>query len=153
MAWIESHQELRDHPKVKRLARLLDISVPEAIGHMHCLWWWAVDYATDGDVSRFDALDLADAAMWCGDPERFAKALVECGPSDQAGFLDVDWRLHDWGQYVGGILASRDAGARGNHVRWHVQRGVIEPSCTFCESGANRGRIGGDIPPDSGGTI
>ena len=52
MAWIESHQELRHHYKTKRLARELKVTVAAAIGHLHCLWWWAIDFAPDGDLSK-----------------------------------------------------------------------------------------------------
>lgn len=102
MAWIESHQELRDHPKTKRFARRLGVSVPTAIGHLHCLWWWALDYAPDGDISDYDAEDIADAAMWDGDPQEFLTALIECGPGGGPGFVERDehgMRLHDWDEY------------------------------------------------------
>lgn len=67
MAWIESHQELWRHPKTKKLARLLQISIPTAVGHLHGLWYWAMDFAQDGDLSSYDAEDIADAVMWEGD--------------------------------------------------------------------------------------
>ena len=51
MAWIKSQQVLREHPKLKRLARRLEVSVPAALGHLHMLWWWALDYAQDGDLT------------------------------------------------------------------------------------------------------
>lgn len=101
MAWIESHQTLKDHPKTRRLARYLKISVPAAIGHLHCLWWWALDYAQDGDLSRYEPEDIADAAMWEGDAAEFVTALVK------AGFLDQDGeclRIHDWDDYTGRLI-------------------------------------------------
>lgn len=52
MAWLRSHQELARHPKVKRLSRQLNISLPQAIGHLHLLWWWCMDYAQDGDLTE-----------------------------------------------------------------------------------------------------
>src|SRR5687767_5633894 len=55
MAWIESHQEIARHPKTRKLARLLGGSVPTAIGHLHLLWWWAVDYAEDGWLGKYTA--------------------------------------------------------------------------------------------------
>lgn len=106
MAWIESHQVLRDHPKVKRLARLLDCSVAATIGHLHCLWWWAMDYAEDGDTARYDALDIADACMWEGDPDQLVEALRGCGPGGTSGFLDGTV-LHDWDEYGGKLAAKR----------------------------------------------
>lgn len=141
MAWIESHQELRDHPKTKRLARRLGISVPAAIGHLHCLWWWAMDYAPDGDISDYDAEDIADAAMWDGDAEQFLQALIDCGPGASHGFIERTESghllLHDWWDYAGGFIQARSerskAGIRGNHERWHVRRGIIDPDCPLCQ--------------------
>lgn len=106
MAWIESHQELGRHPKTKRLARLLNISLPTAVGHLQFLWWWALDYAQDGCLGRFDAADIADAALWEGDPGTFIEALCE------AGFLDRTDEgslvIHDWNDYAGRLLEQRE---------------------------------------------
>lgn len=107
MAWIESHQELAQHPKTIRLARLLDTNIPAALGHLHLLWWWTLDYAEDGDLSAFDADDIAIAAQWDGDAERFVEALIECGPGDRAGFLDDDRSIHDWHDFAGRLIEQR----------------------------------------------
>jgi len=105
MAWIESNQELGRHPKMKKLARLLSISWPEAVGYLHYLWWWALDFAQDGDLSKYEAGDIADAVMWKGDPEEFVNALLE------AGFLDANedggLEIHDWYDYAGKLLEQR----------------------------------------------
>lgn len=37
------------------------------------------------------------------------------------------------------------AGSYGNHVRWHVQRGLVDPDCTWCQSPNGTGH---DPPPD-----
>ena len=55
MAWIESHQALGRHPKLRRLARALNISHPTAVGDLHYLWWFAIDFAQDGSLGRLDA--------------------------------------------------------------------------------------------------
>lgn len=109
MAWIESHQELARHPKTKRLARAAGISIPAAIGHLHLLWWWALDYAQDGDLDGYSAEDIADAAEWSGgDANHFVNAL------ESAGFLDHEegWRIHDWHDYAGRLLEQREAKAK-----------------------------------------
>ena len=63
MAWIESHQELARHPKTRKLARRLGVNLPTAIGHLHMFWWWAMDYSKSGDITSFDAIDIADAVV------------------------------------------------------------------------------------------
>ena len=114
MAWIESHQELRRHPKTRRVMRTLGVPVAQAIGHLHCLWWWAMDYAQDGDLSRYVNGDIADAAEWTGDPEQFVMALVEAGFIDQS---DDGMRLHDWDDYAGRLIDARIAGKLANEDR------------------------------------
>ena len=94
MAWIESHQSLARHPKMRRLARKLGVSTPTAIGHLHLLWWWALDYAPDGELSGVDTVDIEDAMEWTGEPGVMCRALITTGFVDDDG--DGGLWLHDW---------------------------------------------------------
>lgn len=94
MAWIESHQELREHPKTKRLCRLLGLPRPTVVGYLHFLWWWAYDYAPEGDLSAFTDDDIADAVDWDGEPGALVSALIE------SGFINADRHIHDWGDFA-----------------------------------------------------
>lgn len=133
MAWIESHQSLKDHPKTRKLARLLGVSTPTAIGHLHCFWWWSLDYASEGDVTRYDEMDLAIGAEWEGDARAFVDAMVTAGFLDS--FEDGDMQIHDWPEYAGKLIERKQANAqrmreaRANRVQdtsapraSHVQR-------------------------------
>lgn len=116
MAYIESHQEVDDHPKTRKAARLLGIGIPQMVGHLHIFWHWAFDYAPDGDVTDYPPEDLADGARWEGDPALFVQALIDCRISkDKAGYLERtdDGRLllHDWREYGGKLIAKRQADA------------------------------------------
>lgn len=105
MAWIESHQELRDNPKTRKLARILNVSIPTTVGHLQCLWWWATDYAQDGNLSKYDNEDIADAMMWEGKPEELIKALIK------SRFIDEDEngrQIHDWWEYAGKLVERRE---------------------------------------------
>src|SRR5690242_7335279 len=93
VAWLESHQELANHPKTRKLKRRLGIGTAQAVGHLHMLWWWALDYAQDGDLSRFDLGDICDACEWDGGEHAFMDALVD------AGFVDSNLCIHDWNEY------------------------------------------------------
>lgn len=105
MAWIESHQSLQHHPKTIRLARLLKVCIPQAIGHLHCLWWWCLDYAANGDISRYESAEIAHAAAWGGKPEKLIEALAEAGFADaEAGRL---LSIHDWPDYAGKLVEKR----------------------------------------------
>lgn len=111
MAWIEVHQELTRHHKVKRLARALEISRPQAVGHLFFLWSWALDHAPSGDLSGFDDEEIAEESGWDRDQPahgpphdstEFVQALRD------AGWLDGS-DLHDWDEYAGRLLAKREA--------------------------------------------
>lgn len=109
MAWIESHQSLRDHPKLKRLARKLGKEAPAAIGYLHLIWWWAMNYASDGNISKYDPEDIADAAMWNGEAGMFMEALIDCE------FIDISENgavIHDWYDYAGKLLEKRESDAK-----------------------------------------
>lgn len=101
MAWIESHQSLAHHPKTARLGRALGCSKHEAIGILHCLWWWALDYAEDGNIGRFDAAEVADGCQWDKEPEALLAGLRV------AGFLDPNGIIHDWDEYAGRLIENR----------------------------------------------
>ena len=126
MPWIESHQELRNHPKTKRLARELKISVAAAIGHLHCLWWWATDYAPDGDLTEYEDWEIADAAYYEGkNTAKFKDALIF------AGFLDNTEQgrliLHDWNDYAGKNLKQRQK-ARERTQRYREKQSATSSS-------------------------
>jgi hypothetical protein len=104
MAWIESHQAIGQHPKTIALAHQLGVSLPTAVGHLHYLWWWALDYAPDGELKRHSPSIIAHACQWRGKPERLLQALVE------VGFLEGDEsgaRIHDWEEYAGKLIDRR----------------------------------------------
>lgn len=106
MAWIESHQSLLKHPKISRFARILGINKAEAIGRLHMLWWWSLDYAQNGDLSGYYADEIAEASDWKEDSKVFVSALI------QSGFLDDNpLRLHDWGDYAGRLIERREKNA------------------------------------------
>lgn len=124
--WVESHQSLRNHPKVKKAARIAGINEFEMIGRLHCLWWWALDYAPDGNLTNYSDDDIEAAVDWQGQPGLFARALIDCGFNGHGGLINVtqDSReIHDWFDYAGKLLERRAANAdRMREARaMHVQ--------------------------------
>lgn len=105
MAWIECNQEISRHPKTKRLVRYLEISIPEAIGHLICMWHCALDFAQDGDLTNFSPEDIAEMAMWEGDPKKFLEAMIKSGYMDQSE--DNRIVIHDWYDYAGKLIDKR----------------------------------------------
>ena len=66
--------------------------------------------------------------------------------------VDDGWRIRSWDRWNGLGEAESAGGKQGNHTRWHVQRDVFDPGCTFCaesesESGGDRGRSVPDRTP------
>lgn len=115
MAWIESHQTLAGHPKTRKLALLLGISKPAAIGHLHCFWWWALDYSDDGSLEDHEPIDIAIGAEWDGDPDAFVDAMVRVGFIDRAD--DECLSVHDWDDYGGKLTRARKAHAEKQRKR------------------------------------
>lgn len=105
MAWIESHQEVGRHPKTKKLARRLGVSLPAAVGHLHYLWWWALDFAQDGTLDKYDNDDIAEAMEWNGDGDELMEALQEAGFIDRTEYGGL--MIHDWGIYAGKLIERR----------------------------------------------
>lgn len=107
MAWIKSEQALGQHPKLKLLANELEISIPQAVGHLHLLWWWAVDYAENGDITRYKEF-VPFSAQWEGEPIDFTNALIKHGWID-----DIEGKLyiHDWVEYTGALIEIRQKDA------------------------------------------
>lgn len=104
MAWIESHQGLSAHPKTKKLMRRLKVPGPVIVGHLHYLWWWALDFAQDGEITQYDHFDIADACEWKGDANDFYEALIH------SGFIDKQhdrYFIHDWHDYAGKLIEIR----------------------------------------------
>ncbi len=48
MAWIQIHQQLKDHRKVLAAADELDIEPAHMLGLLISFWLWAIDNAPDG---------------------------------------------------------------------------------------------------------
>lgn len=122
MAWIESHQALQRHRKTIRAANLLKISRPLLIGHLHCLWWWALDNAaSDGRLGHVSDAEIAEAAEWPTDRgSQFVSALVE------SGFLE---RL-PWGELcLDEFFRARFPGKFRSEVRraWDAMRRRVSP--------------------------
>lgn len=103
--YIKSFKELARHPKTRKTARALGIGIPQMIGHLHLLWYWADDYAQDGDLSRYEHEDVVEATMWEGDKD-IVEALVCGGWLDRDG--DEGLHIHDWQDHAGALIEARE---------------------------------------------
>jgi hypothetical protein len=101
-AWIEVHQSLPTHPKTIEAAMLLDVAECEVVGHLVCLWTWALDATPDGRLDLSKPRIIARAAQWEKEPGRFVDALVA------VRFVDDDGAIHDWYVYTGRLMERRE---------------------------------------------
>jgi len=147
MAWIESHQSLGQHPKTIRLADLLKVHVPEAVGLLHFFWWWALDYAPNGLVAAADKPVVARACLWHRKPDDLWSALVAAGFVEDLGPEML--KIHDWMDYAGRLIEQRAANAARMKAKRaaHVQRtsGTRTGATVPDPTGPNR--TGPDLPP------
>ena len=83
-----------NHPKTRRLKRLLKLSQWEAIGLLECLWQLTAEYAFDGRIGRLSNAEIADWMEYDGDADELVNALVA------ANWLDTDEEhrlvVHQW---------------------------------------------------------
>ena len=104
MAWIESHQALERHPKTIKLMQLMNWDLDTTLGKLHRFWWWCLDYAENGDLTKFDHNQIASAVSVNGDGSKaFLDAMITAGWIDENPYL----RVHDWWDYIGLFLQRR----------------------------------------------
>lgn len=93
---------MRRHPKLLHLCEITKWTINEAIGTLHSFWWWALDYAEDGDISKYSPYQVAlaiDANL--PEPEKLFSFLIE------SKFLDKNLKIHDWWDYAGLYLTKK----------------------------------------------
>lgn len=118
--WIQVYSNLTTHRKTGRLADELGLAnsfvSPDvvAVGILISLWTWAVQNASNGDISDCSARAIAEACRWRKKPEQLVAALKN------AGWVDSDGKLHDWEEYACLLMEQEDN--RKAKTRERVQR-------------------------------
>jgi len=123
MAWIEYHTILRDHWKVSRLATILGVEYTTALGAVSCLWLWAAECASDGNISRFSDDEIRNA-MRC-DPKNAPRFSKKCTLEALKSSLLVDksGKIHDWGKH--GIKLLKSSRKRQKEYREKLRNGNV----------------------------
>jgi hypothetical protein len=113
--WIELHDTLLDHIKLKRLSRELDITRVIARGYIVTLWLNTLRHATDGCLTDWSDEDLAEYSEWTGDPVRWREALLDCAwlVLDENGLVHVN----DWREYASHLKAAKSRAQARNRKR------------------------------------
>ncbi|HEV2175540.1 MAG TPA: hypothetical protein VGR71_18335, partial [Nitrospira sp.] len=94
------------HPKVGRLAELLGIKVPTAVGILELLWHFTAEFAPQGDIGKYSDSRIEAAMLsWFRPKGKLILALI------QAGWIDQDQvsRLivHDWHDHADDSVRKR----------------------------------------------
>jgi hypothetical protein len=95
-----------DHPKMHRLARILNIPRYAAWGLMEGLWNFATRYAPAGNVGKYPNQELADALAWDGEPDKLIDAITESGWLDRHETERLI--IHDWHEHAPDYLKKRE---------------------------------------------
>lgn len=107
MAWIQVHQQLKDHRKLLAAADDLEIEPAHMLGLLISFWLWALDNTPGGSLEGISNRNIARAAQWNGNPDALAEAMKN------AGFLDKNddgtLEIHDWYEYTGKLIDQREA--------------------------------------------
>ena len=126
--WFKVDDKLHDHRKARKAGKA-------AMGVWVLAGSWSMDNETDGFVPD-------DVLMRWG-TEADARKLVAAGLWDRESFQGEEGhRFHDWSRFQpsAAVTAAKrakehEAGLRGNHKRWHVDRKITDPDCEYCYRG------------------
>jgi hypothetical protein len=73
-------------PRLRKLAKELNISHAAAIGHTVALIEWARTYTPDGIISKYENEYIAAGALYEGNAAAFINARLECEIAEETGY-------------------------------------------------------------------
>lgn len=123
MPWFKVDDSFYDHPKI--------FDAPDCVV---ALWVRAGSWSARNLQDGFVPSSLP--ARLCDDPETAVQGLLDRGLWRRA---KGGYQFHDWSDYQPtreealAAQSRKSAGGQlGNHRRWHVARGVVDPTCRYC---------------------
>lgn len=127
MTWLRFDTATPRHPKIRRVARALNIERATALGLIASIWCEVAEARPDGSLVGLDTEDIDDWVDYHGLAQAMIDAeLIDC---DEAG---EPLRIHDWEEYAGGWKEAqraadyrakkkvRSSASRDNHVTVHA---------------------------------
>jgi hypothetical protein len=112
MAYVEWHQEIRNHWKTDDLMRRLSVPRREALGILGAITSWAIGHRPGGVIER----KLIHVAVeWEKAPEPLLTALIDSGWLDV--FDEERVEVHDWEDITQGYRKARKDAARKRKER------------------------------------
>ena len=98
-------REAFDHPKIRRLARLLDEPLYAARGIVESLWHVTAKFAPRGNIGRLEDEDIADQIDWRKDPAALMESLVKAKLVDACE--THRYVIHDWADHADNGVKAR----------------------------------------------
>lgn len=90
---------------------------------------------TDGFLADFDL----DAAMVGIKPAWVTRAVAALVKAELWTVVEDGWQVRSWAKWNATQTeiaedreAKREGGTKGNHKKWHVDRGIVNPKCSLC---------------------
>lgn len=145
--WMKIDDGLHAHRKTRAVTKSEPSKTRDAapMGLWVLAGSWAAQNGTDGWVPE-DELDRFDSE-W----QALAARLVRAGywwPSERDG--ERGYGFNDWLDYNPESEAASRSGSFGNHVRWHANRGMVDPECEHCPQEPDNPDIPAHNDPESG---
>lgn len=116
MAWIHVEAGVRDHPKIRKLARDCGVDYATGLGTVVMLWTWTIEHAADGNLSRYDPDDIECAAGWTGEPGKWYASAVARRLIDANEEGEKIVHIHDWDEHT---TSYREA---ARHRQWRAKK-------------------------------
>ncbi len=129
MAWIESHQELENHPKLINLSQKMGWNRFEASGRLHHFWKWCLNYACTGSLNGLTDSTLAQAVGLVTDAgTKFMTAMTEVTSRwidyGQGETGELILRVHNWPKYTKKFL--KESRFRDRPEKWQEVLRIYE---------------------------
>lgn len=128
--WMKIDDGLHAHRKTRAVTK----SHPEKRRDASAMGLWVLAGSWSARNNRDGWVPAEELDRFDDDWEELAKRLVHAGywwPEDHDG--EEGYGFNDWQEWNNPDGASV-SGQFGNHVRWHVQKGVVKPGCEHCPS-------------------
>jgi hypothetical protein len=138
--WFKVDDKLHDHRKARHVRR--SHSTKRRDVAPFGIWALAGSWCGANRTGGFVPLEVLEEMD--DDAEQLADRLVAAGLwSHDKVDEEPGYRFHDWADQNPNGEDPGDYGRRGNHIRWHTSRGIIDPTCDLCPPDHRP-----DIPPD-----
>jgi hypothetical protein len=98
-------REAPSNSKIKRLCRLLDIPLYQAVGLLELLWHLTAREATRGDIGKLSNEDIALALDYRGDENKLIDTLVRTRWLDESS--EHRLVIHDWHEHADEAVKKR----------------------------------------------